>query len=569
MSQIDYNPEYQSSENGTRYANVTPQGELIVGTNGDNPIVKSQYVFSQYEATLATGATIDSGWLDMESVDKYQLEANSSELINVKISSSSLPNGSGATVTSNTTMEGNFFLLNVTARQRYMKFELENTSTGTTTDNSLAIKATYGSSDKLSVLPLASSPTNFSQAALTQSVQIAQQPDGDFVNSRADGTMYEYADDLLLSGETVSSLWFDTDGWRNLELAIRANVPSAIDGVKIHFTDDVNAASPTTGVTKTYTFTQSDVDNGYFLLKFSPILDGVKIEYTNGDTIQSDFKLSLVARETPSQETIKFSGKFEQLTQDFFFSVGAGQLVGYSSNIKFGHNPDIDTNSTPEDIWSAGGTYTGMPPHTASAETINVFSSAAADTSGSTGAWLVTLYGLDENWNAITEQVVLNGTTPVTTVNRWHRMNRMIVNTGGSGGVNAGIITARHTTTTANVFGTIPIGRNQTTVTAFTIPRGKVGYLVKHFVSIGRAGGTPGAADYSIRVREPDSGNGVFRASDYSTVTTSAPDLQQPVTVPLSFPEKTDIKIRIENVSDNSTVASANFEIILVDDGTV
>lgn len=133
--------------------------------------VHSEYLFSGHQATLADGDEIDSGWIDMSTVDKYQFEGTASVAgIDQVIESSSGPAGTGATVTTITPIPGTFQLFNVIARQRYMRFLWQNNTGSAVTNASLAIKASYGSSDKLSVLSLNTPPSDFSQSILTQSV---------------------------------------------------------------------------------------------------------------------------------------------------------------------------------------------------------------------------------------------------------------------------------------------------------------------------------------------------------------------------------------------------------------
>lgn len=131
----------------------------------------SEYLFSEYQASLANGEEINSGWMDMATVDKYQFEGTSSVAgMTQVIASSTGPSGTGATLTTSSTTAGTFQLFNVIARQRYMRFHWQNNTGGTVTNASLSIKASFGSSDKLSVLSLNTQPADFSQSILTQSV---------------------------------------------------------------------------------------------------------------------------------------------------------------------------------------------------------------------------------------------------------------------------------------------------------------------------------------------------------------------------------------------------------------
>ena len=524
---------------------------------------KSKYLYNA-TASLAPGATFSSGWLDMESVDKLQLAAFGVLGIKFDIESSSHPEGTGTYLNSTVNpIPIDFYLANFLCRQRYMNFTLENITASTLPLISLEIKASYGSSDKLSVFPNIIEPSDFSQAALVQSIGKGKQPDGDYVNTPADGTAFSTTD-TLLAGGTFSSAWIDTDGWKNAELFINSDVTSVSNGVVINYSSDTNVGSPVIAASSSYTFAQGDIDNGFFVLRFPTMLDGFRIDYLNGDTAQSRFILDMNLRVESSQDVIKQSGDHHQNSKSFLFKVGVGQEVGHSSGTKFGFNSDIDTSSDPEDVWEGGGNYTGLPVTTS--ETINVFSSSSNDSSGGTGARTVTLYGLNQNWVEISETVTMNGTTAVTTVNQWRRMNRMKVKTGGSTGGNVGTITARHTTTTANVFATLPASRNQTAIAAMTVPLGKKLFILNYSVNMGRANGSAGSANVTLRVRPEGS---VFQASRYNIVTDSLRWTENPETALGPFSEKTDIKFRVDSVSDNGSQVAATFEYMLIENGFV
>ena len=210
-----------------------------------------------------------------------------------------------------------------------------------------------------------------------------------------------------------------------------------------------------------------------------------RIRFVNGASAQSTFQL------------YTYFGTFRQGNSPLNQSVGkdsdaiTARVIGeerftaegrYSDRLlvhKFGENPDVDGA---EDIWegqTVHGDYTGFPT-SGTAETIDVSSSLAADTNTSgTGAWTIRLYGLDANWEIQEETITMNGTNKVTSSGTYQRAFRIIVLTAGSGGTNAGVITAQHTTTTANVFCAVPAGEGRTRLALYTIPAGYTGYMVR------------------------------------------------------------------------------------------
>lgn len=217
---------------------------------------------------------------------------------------------------------------------------------------------------------------------------------------------------------------------------------------------------------------------------------------------------------------------------------------------KFGRNVDVDTATSPEDIWDGGGLYTGFP-ESGAAETLSVFSSSASDSSAGTGARTLRIQGLDSSYNEIAETVTLNGTTPVSTISTFWRVHTSHVLTSGSAVFNVGEITIRHSTTTANKFLVITANRNQSASSGYTIPAGYTGVIKRHYASI-RAGIVAVSADGDLWVRQLG----------------TAPRLRRPWTANntnpyysaiyggLVLPEKTDFIVRC------STVSQSNLDII-------
>ncbi len=226
---------------------------------------------------------------------------------------------------------------------------------------------------------------------------------------------------------------------------------------------------------------------------------------------------------------------------------------------KFGANTDVDTATDPEDIWNGGGLYTGFP--TGSAETIDVFSSSTDDDAAGDGLRTVRLYGQLAGVEQ-TEDVTLDGTTAVTTTNTWDRMYRVRGLTAGDDGVNAGAITCRHTTTTANVFAVVPAGSNRSQICAATVPAGKTLYLNSVVVGLVRASGAAGSASVALMVRES---GGVWEQLFTQSVSTSSPS-QMPFGFGVNCPALTDIVVRVLSVSDNNSEFTGQMFGVLVED---
>ncbi len=130
--------------------------------------------------------------------------------------------------------------------------------------------------------------------------------------------------------------------------------------------------------------------------------------------------------------------------RDFMLEVARGFYENVSHFNKFGRSTNVDNGVTTDiwdganatddiDIWVAPTTVRGH----------NIASSSANDTSGGTGARTIRIYGLtDWNLDRVTEDISMNGTTDVPTVNAYVIIDRMVVLTKGATDVNIGKITA-------------------------------------------------------------------------------------------------------------------------------
>lgn len=127
-----------------------------------------------------------------------------------------------------------------------------------------------------------------------------------------------------------------------------------------------------------------------------------------------------------------------QVPRIFNLEVARGAVPGYRSVGNVGINPAV--GKTPEDAWDVGGRFV-FPT---GAETWEILSDVANDSSAGTGARTVIISGLDTSYIEQTEIVSLNGTTPVTTTRTdWFRISSVVVISSGSNQANVGTITLR------------------------------------------------------------------------------------------------------------------------------
>lgn len=259
------------------------------------------------------------------------------------------------------------------------------------------------------------------------------------------------------------------------------------------------------------------------------------------------------------RNSVSISGQV--LTKDFLLEVAKGNVPGHSLLRKFGKNGDISTGSVPETVWGGGDLYEGLNPTAASIT--EIVSSLSADTNGTgTGAYTVEIFGLDEDYVEQSEVVELNGLTPVSTSNQYLRVNRAIVRSAGSGGANAGIISAIHVDDSIEMI-TIEVGKNQSALAAYTIPAGKTAYFISQYAAANRVTGNTAStyANFELVIRPFGE---VFQVKDFAGASSDNNDSQEYYYAqPIS--EKSDMRIDVTYVSENNTNVSAHFILILVD----
>lgn len=168
---------------------------------------------------------------------------------------------------------------------------------------------------------------------------------------------------------------------------------------------------------------------------------------------------------------------------DYRDLISLGLVANHVTFRVLGYNADVD--NVTEDVWDVGGEYV-LP--TAGMQ-MELVSSAAADSSASTGIRSVDVHYLDSSYVTQNEVVVLNGVTPVTTVaTNILRIQQIHAQTVGTGGVAAGNIDIRHLADTP-IYARIATGRNVSTGAIWTVPAGKVAHISKWKVSVGNSTG--------------------------------------------------------------------------------
>ena len=194
-----------------------------------------------------------------------------------------------------------------------------------------------------------------------------------------------------------------------------------------------------------------------------------------------------------------------------------------------------------------------------SAETMELVSTSANDTSAGTGTRTLLVDGLDSNYNIIQEIVTMNGLTPVTTSNSYLRIISLVSVPGGSSFSNEGKISCTSTSSgdlqafiEINLGGVFPI--------SFTVPAGKTWFMLIASSQAGKAG----EIKTSIHIR-PLGGTFVSLAQFHLYQTT----LTEEVGGIFSVSEKTDVTVRATNTSGGNASATVQLFGILIDNDLI
>jgi hypothetical protein len=246
---------------------------------------------------------------------------------------------------------------------------------------------------------------------------------------------------------------------------------------------------------------------------------------------------------------------------NFLFCVAMRMYPGLDIVDKFGENPDVDTG-TKEDVCEFGGEVTYDIPGT---DPIRYISCGLVGDTGQT----IDVLGLDVYGNEVEQQIVTDGQNVVelaTPLWRAYTMeNRSATGLGLTGTLYCHTEAAPVAGVPAlgNIRSIIDNGNNRTLNAFYTIPKGKVGFLLVGELGTSRAQ-TSGAAQCAYFSRRAGEEFTVKKRVDVSNSGSSY--FRDERVVPDIIPQFTDIKLVVESVSANNMGVVGAFQILLVDE---
>lgn len=245
-------------------------------------------------------------------------------------------------------------------------------------------------------------------------------------------------------------------------------------------------------------------------------------------------------------------GAISTRPSNFDAEVAASRRQGWSVTNKFGFNNDVDSASA-EVIASFGGSFARMT----TADTLDIVSTSANDTSAGTGVQSIFITGINENRDDTFELVTMNGTSTVTTTNQFLGVNRVAIFLAGSGGVNAGDINVT-ATTAGSTQAQMPAGDGVTQQLILHIPQ-KHDFLLSHLdINVNKLSGG-GSPRVTIKGLVYSAVNNATQEIYRSTIDTSAENyIHEVFHKYLPVTEKT-ILFFTADTDTNNTIVSGRF----------
>ena len=240
------------------------------------------------------------------------------------------------------------------------------------------------------------------------------------------------------------------------------------------------------------------------------------------------------------------------------------QGPGYFAVNKFGRNPEIDTGTTPEDIWSGGGLYPWIDPASpVELEILSTGAGAANDTLLGSGARTLDIELLDATGNRVVKSVDMAGATPVNiTGGPFTAHNRMDVMTAGASEENEGQIILR-TQGGGTTYGIIDFnaalggGAGQSLQAVYTVPAGKKGVIGRHWARLDKFPGTTA----QLRIAIKPFGGAWNTKETFPIGTDKNHDVTYPDRTGIEIGPRTQVKIEVFSVAANDAVIDAGFDI--------
>lgn len=252
------------------------------------------------------------------------------------------------------------------------------------------------------------------------------------------------------------------------------------------------------------------------------------------------------------------------------YAAAIGLYLNTTRVATLGNNPDVDTVTQPEDVWSGaglgvlGGWDHKLIPMPTSALAMEIVSDSVNDTAAGTGARTVLVSYLAAGYVPKTFSASLNGATPVAFPEDVLRINRAIVTAAGTvRGANAGNISIRDAGGAGKTYAHIPAPvsfpspRGLARSSLYTVPADFSLDLISLILSVNRTDTNDRWATFTLNTQNSA---GVAIEGIELSASTNVPYRHEADGIPVvTVAEKTDIWITCLAVSQSNINCTAGF----------
>jgi len=232
--------------------------------------------------------------------------------------------------------------------------------------------------------------------------------------------------------------------------------------------------------------------------------------------------------------------------EQFDLNVARGKVRGASQIHKFGATPSQSTNTTAT-LWDKEDT---LYPWSAF-DTAGVI--VAEQVGASDNGKVVTIQGLDENYELTSETFTLSSAGTVTGTQTFKRVYRGFISSGSD---NVGQLNfTRGGTQVLRILA----GAGQTLMSVYTVPAGYTGYL--YHGNSSAQGAAHGTGYMYLRYNSVTT---AFRVGHTFEVNGNGGTYDYKFSFPQELPEKTDIDVRIVTDNSNNGRFTASFDLLLI-----
>lgn len=489
------------------------------GSGPTNPNA-SEVLFTSEIASLANGAEIDTGFIDFSPYAKQQI-AIVSDSIGLTFVQTLKASDTGVERTLTIPLPRLDSPLNIPIRLAFQRLQIQNNSGASISNVTVQIKA-YMGGDGATVATLDTALVAQSQALLTRSV-LAGNPAGqsDFKN-----VVVNPAGALLTSD-------YGTE-------VAQGKFPGTALNKKFGRNNDIDGGSA-----------PEDVWNGGGLYTGFDCVAAEILEFFSSSTADTGSLVSSGTATGGSGTTVVDTGA--TFVTD---GVAIGDLVINDTQLIHGVVSAVtsETELTVFDFTAGGDTDFVF-------EVGDAYRVASA---ASTGAAVIRVSSLlDASYDSFAEYIIMNGTTPVSSAGSYLRQSRGVVVLAGTEQDNVGEVTGRQSTTVANVTMVMPARSGQTAICCDTVPRGQNWIIKTLNIQMARVNGNAGSAQVRFQTRKRGEAWQTRRFPEISNSLGYSSKDEGGIVVT----QFTDVRWNVEDVSDNNTIVSAEFEYFIIQNG--